>query len=209
MVKTKIVKGKQDAATSEQTRVTIIHAAMVEFSQKGYAAASLREIARQAETTHGLIRHHFGAKQDLWCAMVDKFVATMTAKHQPLLAQKDQSDPVELLKGFVTNFINLSAGTPQVARIILLDCSRSGPQLDYLHQRILPLHKSITPVFKAAQNQGFLQQFDADSFFIFLLNLGAFPFAMADFSNRFSRQDIQSKAGLKHHTQLVVKTLFG
>jgi len=204
----KAIKGKQDAQTSAQTRRNILAAAALEFSQRGFAAASLREISSQAQTTHGLIRHHFGSKQELWCAMVDEFVTKMAQQHQPLIDQQGQTDPVELLKGFVSNFIILSARHPEVSKIILLDCSRNGPHLDYLYDKMLPLHKTISPVFKAVQQQGLLNHFDEDNFFIFLLNLGAFPFAMADFTNRFYQKDIRSQEGLTKHVQLVLATLF-
>jgi AcrR family transcriptional regulator len=204
----KAMKGKQDAQTSEQTRRSILTAAAWEFSQRGFSATSLREIARQAQTTHGLIRHHFGCKQELWCAVVNEYVAKMAQQHQPLIDQYGQADPVELLKGLVSSFILLSAQHPGASRILLLDCGRDGPHLDYLYNKILPLHEAITPVFEGVQQQGLLNQFDEDTFFIFLLNLGAFPFAMENFTNRFYHTNISSPEGITRHIQLVLATLF-
>ena len=181
---------------------------MQHFAAKGFEAASLREIAADAGTTHGLIRHHFGAKEDLWRAVVDDFVGKFEERHRPLLSKVGEADPVELLKGFVTNYIRVSVELPGVSRIIMNDCSQPGARLDFVVDRLLPIHKAIEPVFLAVQKQGLLRQHDPDSFFIFLMMLGSFPFALSEFTNRFYRQEIASKAGIERHIDLVLQTLF-
>jgi len=181
---------------------------MQHFAAKGFEAASLREIAADAGTTHGLIRHHFGAKEDLWRAVVDDFVGKFEERHRPLLSKVGEADPVELLKGFIANYIRVSVELPGVAKIIMNDCSQPGPRLGFVVDRLLPIHKAIEPVFLAVQKQGLLRQHDPDSFFIFLVMLGSFPFALSEFTNRFYRQEIASEAGIERHIDLVLRTLF-
>ena len=182
---------------------------MQHFAEKGFEGASLRGIAAGARTTHGLIRHHFGSKEDLWRAMVDDFVRRFEARHRPLLSKIGESDPVELLKGFVTNYVKVSAELPGVAKIIMNDCSQPGSRLDFVVDRMLPVHEAIEPVVRAVQKQGLLQQHDPDSFFIFLVMLGSFPFTLSGFTNKFYRREIGSKAGIERHIDLVIQTLFG
>ena len=67
--------GRQPAAVAERTREQILEAALATFAARGFAATSLRDIAVAAGTTHGLIRHYFGAKEDVWRAAVDRAVA--------------------------------------------------------------------------------------------------------------------------------------
>jgi len=200
--------GRQTAEAAALTRSNILESAMRHFAEKGFEGASLREIAADAKATHGLIRHHFGTKGDLWRAMVDDFVGRFEARHRPLLTKIGDADPVELLKGFVTNYIKVSAELPGLSKIIMNDCSQPGPRLDFVVDRMLPLHKAIEPVVLAVQQQGLLQQHDPDSFFIFLVMLGSFPFALSGFTNQFYRQEIGSKAGIERHIDLVIQTLF-
>jgi AcrR family transcriptional regulator len=49
------------------------------FARKGYAAASLDEIARAAQLTKGAVYHHFSGKQDLFRAVFDEIHAEFTA----------------------------------------------------------------------------------------------------------------------------------
>ena len=57
---------------TETTRRALLDSAAEAFSRKGYAAASLDEIARAARLTKGAVYHHFGGKQDLFRAVYDE-----------------------------------------------------------------------------------------------------------------------------------------
>jgi AcrR family transcriptional regulator len=49
----------------EASRAAILEAAREEFTERGYAHATVREIARRAGVTHGLVMRHFGTKEQL------------------------------------------------------------------------------------------------------------------------------------------------
>lgn len=178
------------------------------FADKGFEGASLREIAADAGTTHGLIRHHFGTKDALWRAMVDHFIAKVEEEQRPFMARLSEADPVELLKGIASTYLKVTAKQPRVSKIIMNDCSQPGPRLDYIVDRLMPQHKAIEPVFKAVQKKGYLSAHDPESFYIFLVMLGSFPITLASFTNKFYRQDIRSNAGIKKHIARVIDTLF-
>ena len=54
----------------EGHRAAIIEAARRTFAERGYARTTLREIARRAGVTHGLITRHFASKERLFLAAV-------------------------------------------------------------------------------------------------------------------------------------------
>lgn len=58
-------------------RARIRHAALREFGEKGYEGATIRSIAAAAGVSSGLLRHHFGSKQELRQACDDYLVKTM------------------------------------------------------------------------------------------------------------------------------------
>lgn len=201
--------GKQGAEVALQTQRNILQVAGQQFAARGFSATSLRDISAVAGTSHGLIRHHFGTKEKLWQAVVDDYVLRMAERHLPLLSRAHEGDPVEILKGFATNFMRQSAESPEISKLLIKDCSEPGPHLDYLVAQIQPLHQSITPVFKRVQEAGFIQEHDADSFFVFLVALGAIPFTLDSFVNEFYREDITGEAGINIHIERVLSTLFG
>jgi AcrR family transcriptional regulator len=50
---------------SEQTKAEILAAARLLFAEYGILAVSVRDIAKQAGVTHGLVHHYFGTKDQL------------------------------------------------------------------------------------------------------------------------------------------------
>jgi AcrR family transcriptional regulator len=54
----------------DMRRAAILKAALAAFSEKGYARATVRDIALRAGVTHGLVQKHFGSKEQLFLAAV-------------------------------------------------------------------------------------------------------------------------------------------
>ena len=52
----------------QASRAAILEAAREVFTERGYARATIREIARRAGVTHGLVMRHFGTKEQLLIA---------------------------------------------------------------------------------------------------------------------------------------------
>ncbi|WP_062305762.1 TetR/AcrR family transcriptional regulator [Demequina subtropica] len=63
-------RGRGPRGPGADTRGDILAAAAEVFGDKGYAASSLREIARAAGVDPALVRHYFGTKQDLFVAVM-------------------------------------------------------------------------------------------------------------------------------------------
>ena len=55
------------------TREQLLSKALKVFSKKGYAAATLEDIAREAEVTRGAIYWHFGSKAELYNALIREY----------------------------------------------------------------------------------------------------------------------------------------
>ena len=62
---------KEDANV---TRQDILKASLQVFSQYGYEATKLEDIAEAAKVTRGAIYHHFGGKAGLYNALVDQII---------------------------------------------------------------------------------------------------------------------------------------
>jgi TetR/AcrR family acrAB operon transcriptional repressor len=58
---------------AEITRQHLLKKALVVFSKKGYAAATLEDIASEADVTRGAIYWHFGSKAELYNTLVREY----------------------------------------------------------------------------------------------------------------------------------------
>jgi AcrR family transcriptional regulator len=53
-------------AAKLSSRERLVDAASIEFAEKGFGGASIREICKRAETSSNMIHHYFGSKQGLY-----------------------------------------------------------------------------------------------------------------------------------------------
>lgn len=201
--------GKQPREVSEKTKQTVLKSALKVFAREGFYNAKLREIADLAGTTHSLIRHHFGSKDDLWKAVVDYGLNLQEKNILRIIKSRKSADAVELFNDFIKSYVSTIAKKPELSKILLHDNSRSSPHLDYLIERQKQLHSIIEPVFKNAQKAGYFRGFDHDSFLVYVRALVETPIATRDITNKLLKGDILSKKGIAIHTERVRRFLFG
>lgn len=88
------------AATTAPSKERIRTAALRLFAERGVAATSLREVAREAEVTPGLVVHHFGGKDGLHAAIDDHVLdlfrvalesVPLTGQAQEIVAARDEA----------------------------------------------------------------------------------------------------------------------
>ena len=60
-----------------EVRERIFASALRQFSQKGFAATSLREVSEDAQTTKPMIYYYFGSKEGLYASIVRQILEEM------------------------------------------------------------------------------------------------------------------------------------
>jgi AcrR family transcriptional regulator len=79
--------GSRSSLRDEQralTRTRLLGAAQRVFARRGFHAASVEEIAREAGATTGAIYSNFAGKEDLFLALFEEHVASQVAKYREL-----------------------------------------------------------------------------------------------------------------------------
>jgi len=99
--------------TSEVTRAHLLDAAESVFGERGYAGASIRHITRLAQVDLGAVRYHFGSKDGLFAAVMERRLIPLCAERSRLLDElaaryTDESPPIEeILATFVIPAVRL------------------------------------------------------------------------------------------------------
>jgi AcrR family transcriptional regulator len=62
----------------------LLAAARLAFARDGFQGASTHAIAKAAGVPQGLVRHHFGSKEGLWCAVVERGLAEVRVELEAL-----------------------------------------------------------------------------------------------------------------------------
>jgi TetR/AcrR family transcriptional regulator len=209
-------QGRQSDETAERTKEVIIKAAVSEFAEHGFEGASLRDIATRAGTTHGLIRHHFGSKDEVFKACVDYAVAVYEREEASII-QGVQSIPtnlanpellIEAHKKIIRNFAHVSAKNPLFMRILMHEGSQPTERLEYIFKKIASLNEQHQTFFDRLSATGTLKQFDNNNCFLFvLMNLGL-VFGLTAVSSQYVGGNILSDEQIDAHVDRMIATLY-
>jgi TetR/AcrR family transcriptional repressor of mexJK operon len=125
---------------SAQKRQAILHAARELFLRKGYAGASMDEVAATAEVSKVTIYKHFSDKRSLFVAVVTDAIDEAKAGSQSLVDQLGNSTDIELdLRDFARRHVELvtQPHLVQMRRMIIAEAHRF-PDLARAWHRIGP-----------------------------------------------------------------------
>jgi AcrR family transcriptional regulator len=142
---------------AEQTRQDLLDAALTIFSQKGYTATRLEDIARTAGVTRGAIYHHFGSKSDLFLALMEE--ATEVGNSAIDKAVSEGGAFVEVVTRILVYTFNLVEDDRRFSEVMALQLTT--PDVEALAQRrydeAQELVQSISGFFRVIIEQGELR----------------------------------------------------
>ncbi|WP_417678511.1 TetR/AcrR family transcriptional regulator [Pseudodonghicola sp.] len=116
-------------ARGDATRDRVLDAAERCFAATGFAAATIRQIAREADVTLGVIGFHGGSKEELFATVLARRTETLNAlRTEALAALKARGEVTirDLVDAYLTPYLEIaSRGDPQwrayaqlIARIV-------------------------------------------------------------------------------------------
>jgi TetR/AcrR family transcriptional regulator len=143
------------------------------FALRGYEAASVREIARQAKVDPALIAHHFGSKEALWLAVVDQIKVLMDPMLQTAkdLRRDATRGPRQRVEHCMLSFIDRVFEHPDIGIFFSTAATEEGERLNVLVDTIVrPFHDVCLPLFGDAMDAGELHRCEPALLFSVLMN---------------------------------------
>lgn len=145
-------KPRGEYAKSSQTRTAILDAALEVFSQSGYRAGSLREVAERVGMSEAGLLHHFRSKSALLMALLE---------HRDELSRErvdfDVPDGVEALRA-LAELARFNAANPGIVELYCVlsaeATSPAHPAHDYFVNRYESVRASVTGSFQRAAAAG-------------------------------------------------------
>ncbi len=120
---------------AEETRASLLGAAMELFSSRGYNGTSVREVENAAGVKRGLAAYHFGSKAELWKAAVthtfDAFELGGAGDAAPGASGAD------VFRDVLRAFVRFSATHPELNRLMVQEGSLPGWRSEFLVERFV------------------------------------------------------------------------
>lgn len=89
---------KQRKRNAEQTKAAIVKAAQRLFAERGIPAVSIRDIAKAAGVSHGLVQQYFGTRKQMIAAIIQNAIQDFEKLLPTDEASNTMKDPLETLR---------------------------------------------------------------------------------------------------------------
>jgi AcrR family transcriptional regulator len=158
-------------------REALVEAALHAFATDGFAAATLRGIARAAGVTPAMAHYYFGDKAGLLAAVVEQRVQPLALQIAARVGAAG-ADPVAALRAFIHAYEGLAFEHPWVPRLVIREVLGEGGVLreHFTRHFAARVGEQLLAAIRAAQAQGHIDPaLDAPRVALSFLSLCVFP----------------------------------
>jgi AcrR family transcriptional regulator len=156
-------RSDRGAASGGETRERLLEAGLRLFATHGYESVSTRRLTRAADANIAAIAYHFGGKQELYQAVVERLVAETEPLFGPVLAaliegvrkaRGDRRALARIAAAFTRGMLSGFVGDERMrwrAALVTREYAQPSEAFDiFFKGRIEPMHKALTELSAAA-----------------------------------------------------------
>ena len=193
---------------SEQTRAQILEIALEAFSDHGFEAVSLRDIAEQAGVNHAMIRYHFGNKDALWKESATYLFQRLQAEVPPPdLSSKEAN--LDDLKAYVRNYVRYCARHPEHARLMVQESITGSERLKWVAETFIrPSHEGVLKMITRAQQANGLAKIDPLMLLYMIVSVVQMPYLLSAELKYTHDRDALTPEAIEAHADAVIWMIF-
>ncbi len=174
-----------EASTEEK----ILEAAREVFTQKGFAAARMQEIADVAGINKGLLHYYFRSKNKLFRAVFDEAFAQFVLRVNKIFeADIPLFDKIE---AFVDQYMDILIANPMLPSFVINELNQKGEAFvkDLLSRERRPNPLPLIGQIQMEVQAGRIRKVDPFHLFLNMLSMCAFPFVARPLFQGVARMD--------------------
>ncbi|QUM74410.1 TetR/AcrR family transcriptional regulator [Sphingopyxis granuli] len=191
------------------TREEILDLALEAFADLGYHAASIRELTRRLNVSHGLFHAKFGSKMALWKAAVDHGMRRLV-QQLDVAAYSDRmhATPEERLREvFVSLLLGLDQA-PAVLRLMNYEGLQQSDRLEYIYERYMTIGSFQGDVIiDEGVKAGVFRDVSRPTIFFLLAHGGGAVFSLRALASKLGLPQARSKKAARARAEEVADTL--
>jgi len=141
---------------SQEIRDRLIEAAREAFARDGFDAASVRDITAAAHANLGAITYHFGSKEALYHAVIERFAVPVADEIAAI--STETGPPLERLATCVRVFMEHIWKHPEMPRLIMRELASDRPLPEPVARVIRRNLESFGRILREGQADGTVRQ---------------------------------------------------
>jgi TetR/AcrR family transcriptional regulator len=147
--------------TSNQTEQTstkdiILNSAEKIFIQKGFAATSMSQIAKEAKVTKSLIHHYFGSKERLWTEIKDRCLTDYFEVQRKMLEMAEPD--AQCMQDSIVALFRVLQESPDFVRLLSWHLAELNPDDDTEEKNLTQL--GLGKILEAQEKGNIRQDID-------------------------------------------------
>ncbi len=190
------------------TKQRILECAKQLFAEQGYDKASIRNLAIEAQVSHGLIRHHFGNKEQVWYAVADQIMAEVMNERIQLNDYFQHNFPAnDATYLMISQMLDNLVDNPLIIKLIIQFSLGKQIHFDYFFNQFLFANKDLRTLIENCCDKGYLKGMNASEITNMLFGMVSMPAAQPKLFFANYDQKIEHKVATNHYLESV-KSLF-
>ena len=190
---------------AEKTKKKLLETAILEFSERGFDAVTVRDIEIRADVQRNLLKYHFGSKEGMWKASAQHLIDKLNSFMSPREELVRDLSPHERVAYSIRSYVRFAAANPAFNRMMIQEGKHDSWRMHWLVDNFL----SAETMVLREQLQADLGLTDEEFIhwhYIFAGG-GALMFSMAPEASRLFDVDVSSDEVIDRHAQMMVDLL--
>jgi TetR/AcrR family transcriptional regulator len=157
-VETRAAEGRTRRPRAERTRGAILKAAEAVFTEKGFAAARLEDVATRVGIRRASIVYYFRDKTELYDAVLRSVFGDLAQQYDVVAAAG--ASPEARIDAIMRTWVRYVGARPSVARILLREAAAGPAQQAQVAQHVAPAIATVARAIRDGQQSGAFQSID-------------------------------------------------
>lgn len=177
-----------------EVREKVLQAALECFGAFGFEGASTRSVAERAGVSHTLVLYHFQSKENLWITTVENALRDYAAQMRQNIVDAEKQSAGVALGRFIEQFVRLSAGRPQIHRILTMEGNQKTDRMMWVIDHFIRDHFTfVRDLIRRGQVEGSVRQCDPARLYYHIIGAGGTPFTIATEYLEMTGRDVFSE----------------
>ena len=190
----------------EQSRASILKAAMAEFAEYGIAGARTDAIARAAHVNKALLYYYFKDKDSLYEAVLDHVLGGLRERVMPVLDSKLPAR--QKMLEYVGAYFDYIAANPRFPRVVQAEWMRSGAgspgMLRVAKEYFRPIFQKVAEVLRLGIESGDFRAVNPMDFLPSVAAVIVFYFSAAPVIKTLTKVDPLSESRIRERRAFVL-----
>ena len=190
---------------AEKTKKKLLETAILEFSERGFDAVTVRDIESRADVQRNLLKYHFDSKEGMWKAAAQMLIEKLHIFMSPREELIRDLTPHDRVAYSIRSYVRFSAANPAFNRMMIQEGKHDSWRMHWLVDNFLSAESNILREQLRA-DLGLTDEEFIHWHYIFAGG-GALMFSMAPEASRLFGVDVSSDDIIDRHAQMMVDFL--